>query len=107
MSTPYVVPLQNTPQTLQVTLAGVQYNLSVWWNNQTQSWVVDIFDVNNNPIVTGIPMVTGADLLEQFAYLNFGGQLIAQSTQSDPTAVPTFDDLGSTAFLFFVVPAAA
>jgi hypothetical protein len=105
-STPYLIPLLPTPQTLSITLAGVQYNLSVWWNNVSQNWMIDIFDINNNPIVTGIPMVTGVDLLEQFGYLGFGGQLIAQTT-NDPDVVPTFADLGSTGNLYFVVPAEA
>jgi hypothetical protein len=101
--TPFEIPLKPTPQTLAITLAGVQYRLTVRWNWVNDSWVIDISDTNSNPLVTGIPMVTGADLLEQFAYLGFGGQLIAQ-TDNDPSAVPTFTNLGTTGHLYFVTP---
>jgi hypothetical protein len=100
--TPFEIPLQPTPQNLTITMAGVQYNLYVYWNAQSVCWMVDIADVNDNPIVNGIAMVTGADLLEQFGYLGFGGQLIAQ-TDSDLTAPPTFQNLGSQGHLYFVV----
>jgi len=99
--TPFEIPLQATPQTLAITLAGVQYRLTVRWNWVNASWVIDIADSSNVPILSGIPMVTGADLLEQFGYLGFGGQLIAQ-TDNNPDVVPTFTDLGGTGHLYFV-----
>lgn len=64
--------------------------------------MLDISDFSNNPILTGIPIVTGSDLLEQFGYLKFGGKLIAQ-TDTDTLAVPNFNNLGSSGNLFFVV----
>jgi len=97
------IPLVNTPQTLTITLAGISYNLRVRWNQINLTWVIDIYDSQNNPILLGIPMVTGADLLEQFGYLDFGGMLIAQ-TADDPDAPPTFQNLGTDGNLFFVVP---
>lgn len=102
--TAYMIPLQATNQQLQITLAGVLYTLTVRWNDITQAWQLDIGDSNNNPIVTGIPIITGTDLLAPFAYLNFGGQLIAQTT-NDTDAVPTFTNLGTTGNLFFVITA--
>lgn len=100
--TAYLIPLINQPQTLTITLAGVQYILKVVWNNVSQCWVMDIADSSGNNIATGIPLVTGADLAEQFGYLNFGGMFIAQTT-NDTDAVPTFEDLGNTGNLYFVV----
>jgi hypothetical protein len=104
MSTQYQIPLINASQTLLVTLGGNQYTLTVKWNpdQDADCWTIDIGDVNNNLIVGSIPMVTGCDLLGQFAYLNFGGKLIA-STTFDPSATPTFDNLGDGAYLYFVV----
>ena len=102
MSTTYVVPLAATPQTLSIALAGTTYNLRVSWNWVGQSWVIDLADVNENPIVDGIPLVTGADLFAQYGYLNLGGQLVVQTT-NDVAAVPTFKDLGTQSNLYFVV----
>jgi hypothetical protein len=105
-STPYTIPLVPQAQTLAITLAGVNYNLNVYWNVPNNSWMLDLLDDNGNPILTGVPLVTGADLLEQFAYLGIGGQLIVQTTDN-PNAVPTYTDLGSTGNLYFVVPASS
>lgn len=98
-------PLVNSQQTLQITLGSKLYSLRVYWNsNQFDNcWVLDIGDSSGNPIVTGIPLVTGTDLLAQYGYLNFGGQLIAQ-TSSDTDAVPTYVNLGADGNLFFVTP---
>jgi hypothetical protein len=100
--TAFLVPLLPTPQTLTISLAGVRYQLTVRWNQINKSWVIDIADNSGNPILTGIPMVTGADLLEQFGYLGFGGKLVAE-TSSDLFAVPTFANLGNDGQLYFVV----
>jgi hypothetical protein len=46
--------------------------------------------------------VTGTDLFEPFAYLNFGGKLVAQ-TDHDSGAIPTYENLGNTSHVYFVV----
>lgn len=102
MSSPFQIPLIASPQTLSISMAGVVYQLTVKWNVATGSWVLDIADNSGNPIISGIPIVTGEDLLSPFGYLNFGGKLIAQ-TDNDVDAVPTFENLGSSGNLFFVV----
>jgi hypothetical protein len=102
MSTPYEIPLIPQAQQLLVALGGTTYQLTVRWNNQATIWVLDIADSSGNEIVTGIPLVTGTDLLGQFAYLNLGGSLVAQ-TDTDMTLPPTYDDLGDTGHLYFVV----
>jgi hypothetical protein len=102
MSVTYTIPLTTTPQTLSVSLGGSQYNLRVLWNSAASCWMLDIYDASNNPVVLGIAIVTGVDLLRQFAYLNFGGQLVAQ-TDFDTFAVPTADNLGINSNLYFAV----
>jgi len=102
MQTPYLIPLQPTPQILSIALAGVTYQLTIYWNAQNNSWTIDIADSSGNPILTGIPMVTGCDLLGQFEYLNFGGELVAQ-TANGTDAIPTFTNLGSNGNLYFLL----
>lgn len=105
--TPYLIPLQPTNQIFTISLAGVQYQLKVKWNDANQTWVLDIADATgSNPIISGIAIVTGVDLLAPYAYLNFGGQLIAQTT-NNTNAVPTLANLGSAGLVYFVVPPAA
>lgn len=101
MATPYEIPLSPQPQTLNIQLAGVGYILRVVFNEASQCWSIDISDAENNPIVHGIPMVTGVDLLGQYEYLGIGGALVAQ-TDYAADAVPTFENLGLTGRLYFV-----
>ncbi len=63
---------------------------------------MDIADASGNPMVGSIPLVTGADLLEQYAYLGFGGALLVVTTQGPPDTVPGFGDLGVTSSVFFL-----
>lgn len=104
MATPqiFTIPLVTGPQTLSVSLAGITYNMTVYWNYVMQSWILDIADVNDAPLVRGIPLVTGLDLLEQFSYIGIDGQLFVQTT-NDPSAIPTFDNLGQESNLYFAV----
>ncbi len=66
-------------------------------------WVLDIADVDGNPIAFGLPLVTGHDLLGQYAYLGIAGELVVQS-DADIYAPPTFDNLGTESHLYFVTP---
>ncbi len=102
MATAYEIPLVANPQNFSIALGGVSYNLNVYWNVAGSVWCLDIADSLNNKILSGIPLVTGTDLLAPYAYLNFGGKLIAQTDQ-DLTAPPTFDNLGTAGHLYFVV----
>ena len=98
-----VIPLIASPQTLSISLNGVLYNLSLAWNTISASWTLDIADVNNNDLITGIPLVTGCDLLEQYAYVGIDGSLYVV-TSGDPSATPTFLTLGNASNLCFVTP---
>lgn len=96
------IPLLSTPQVFNITLAGVTYRMTLIWRDGDQGgWVLDIADQDSNPIVCGIPLITGADLLAQYGYLGIGGQLVVQ-TDHDVNTVPTFENLGDTSHLYFV-----
>lgn len=99
MTTAYEIPLTPEPQTFQIALVNVTYTMTVVWNTANASWMIGIADASGNPILQGIPMVTGADLLQQYAYLGFGFALVCQ-TDNSPTTVPTFADLGTTGHLY-------
>jgi hypothetical protein len=100
------IPLSATPQTLSITLGGVNYNLKVMYRNAANGqggWTLDIADASSNPIVCGIPLVTGANLLEQYGYLGFPGELWV-ATDGNPTDAPTFENLGTLSHLYFLTP---
>lgn len=99
----FLIPLISTPQTFQIGLAGVNYLMTVKWNDQPDAgWEFDlILSDTNVPLLAGAPFVTGTDLLANLEYLGVGGQLFV-TTVGDPGAVPTFTNLGTEANLYFV-----
>lgn len=91
----FLVPfVPATPQSLQISIGGTTYTMKVRWCAPANCWMLDLLDVSGNPILQGIPLVTGTDLLSQFRYLGVGFSLLVQSN-NDPTAVPTFANLGT------------
>jgi len=100
----FEIPLSPNQQKFFITLSGITYQLVFKWNNDPYSggWVLDIYDVNQNLILGGEPLVTGCDLLAQYAYLGIVGQLIVE-TDHDVDAVPTFDNLGVNSHLFYLI----
>lgn len=106
MSSVFTIPLQvGVPQTFSIQLGSITYQMTLLYRNDTSGlggWVLDIADSSGNPVVQGIPLVTGADLLAQYRHLGFTGSLAIQTT-SDPDAVPTFTNLGGDAQLYWVI----
>lgn len=102
MASVYEIPLTAGAQRFFVTLAGVQYQFSLYWRDaENGGWILDIADTGGNAIVSGIPLVTGADLLAQYGYLGIKGTLQVQ-TDGTPDAVPTYSNLGTASHLYFV-----
>jgi len=102
MSTPYTIPLTNQSQKLSVSLAGVTYQLQVVWNKFV-GWVMDVSSSTGVPIIQGVPLVTGANLLAQYGYLGLAGgsKMIVQS-DSYPLQPPSYTSLGQTSQLYLV-----
>lgn len=96
------IPLSASPQTFRIRLGTQDYRFTLLYRGV--EWVLDIFDTSENPLVCGIPLVTGIDLLAQYGYLGFEGGLIVLS-DGDQDAIPTFDNLGTTSHLYFVTAA--
>ena len=98
----FEIPLSAKPQTFKITLGSVEYRLTLGYQKTDEGgWVLDIADANNNPIVIGIPLVTGINLLGQYKHLGFAGRMWVQ-TSHNPDAVPTYGNLGSESFLYWV-----
>lgn len=104
MATAFVIPLSAQNQQLRIALGSVTYQLTLRWNSQPDAgWVMNIADDGGSPILSGVPLVTGCDLLAQYGYLGIEGQLTVQ-TDHDPDAAPTLDNLGVSSFLYYVSP---
>jgi hypothetical protein len=95
------LPFDATPQRVTITLVSVNYQVQLTWNVPAQCWITDIADSDGNPLAGGIPLVTGADLFEQFAYLGFGGQLLVYSDHAADIP-PGWAGLGLTGHVLFL-----
>lgn len=97
----FEIPLSPTPQTFSLALGGTTYKVTVRWNVTASAWVLDLAQANGAAILSGVPLVTGVDLLSPYPYLNFGGALYA-GNDHEVDAPPGFDDLGVTSHLYWV-----
>lgn len=50
----------------QIELEGVLYGLSFSYNTRAGWWVMDILDVNEEPVLMGVRMITGWLMTERF-----------------------------------------
>ncbi len=98
----FKIPLVNTPQRFEISLAGKTYLLTCKWNAAVDGgWVLDFVDaVTSAPIVFNVPLVTGVNLLEGLEYLGIGGILFV-FTDGDDFAVPTLLNLGVESNVYF------
>ncbi|MBY4832578.1 phage baseplate plug family protein [Burkholderia dolosa] len=96
----YEIPLSADVQAFKISLAGTMYRLTLVYRGPA-GWVLDIADASDNPLVSGIPLVTGVDLLAQYKHLGFQGRLWVQGAEN-PDDVPTFEDLGIGSKVYWV-----
>jgi hypothetical protein len=100
--TPYEVPLSPEPQRFTIELAGEPYQMRFYWCAPANCWCFDLRNNLGEDLILGAAVVTGVDLFAQYPHLNLPGKLMVQ-TDHDPQAVPTFDNLGITGRVYFVV----
>lgn len=100
--TAYEFPLTPQAQRFSIELAGKQYQMRFAWNSALGSWTFDLLGAGGLPLIQGAPLVTGADLFAQYRHLELGGSMVVQ-TDYDLNAVPTYENLGVTGRVYFLV----
>lgn len=98
------IPINARPQIFTIMLSGVLYTIRLYWLVPAECWVIDIMDSIRNPLVCGIPLITGTDLIGQFEYVGIPGQLLVVSDQLPPETVPDFTHLGITGKVYYIIP---
>lgn len=99
----FKIPLTNVPQQFEIELAGRSLLMESKWNGQQSAWELSISDsVTAEPLIVGLPLVTGVDLLKQFAHTGIPGRLVCY-TDGDQFAPPTLKNLGQEAALYYLV----
>lgn len=96
------IPTQARAQSFGIDIGQTSYRLRLVYSDAPEGgWVLDIRDEDDAPIICGIPLVTGANLLGQHAHLGLGFGLYVGNTDGRDD-VPTFDNLGTTSNLYLV-----
>jgi hypothetical protein len=99
----YEIPVSASPQRFNIPLGGTEYELELRWNHVAGAWVLNISTPAGVPVLHGLPLITGADLLAQHRHLGFTGGLLVVG-DPNPDEVPDFYTLGTGGKLYFVVP---
>lgn len=97
------IPLTNVPQRFAIDLNGRSFIFVCKYNPEMPNWVLDIIDGDTEePLIACLPMITGANLLAQHAYVGIDGAFVVY-TDGNEFAIPTLDNLGNEANLYFVI----
>ncbi|MCT4707339.1 hypothetical protein MUA04_02165 [Enterobacteriaceae bacterium H11S18] len=94
------IPLSADNQLFTLQLAGQQLRLRLIYRD-VAGWVLDILDPDDLPIVSGIPLVPGVDLLAAYGSLGFSGGLWVVS-DDETQEYPSKTNLGYGSHLYFV-----
>lgn len=100
-----VIPVQTLPAwTENITLGDWVGRISFQWNTRSEAWTVDFSDSLGNPLLLGVKLVTGWELLHQFPReeLPQGAILVVSLDGSD--ADPGRNDLGARISLVYLSP---
>lgn len=94
-----IIPLDNSPnQTFSVSVnvngAAATFFLALRYNEISGYWALSISDSNQSLLLSGIPLVTGVNLLRQYQYLGIGSLYVLNAT-GEASDSPDDTDLGT------------
>ena len=85
----------------QVLLEGSEYTLACVWNYRGEYWALSMADANSTPIISGVAMRVGVDMLASVSNpLRPPGGLAVYDT-SGANADPGLSDLGGRVILLY------
>lgn len=97
-------PLTPGAQQMTVPVSDEQFTFRFAWSDSPEGgWFIDILRLDGSPLVRGLPLTAGENVLQQFDYLGISGAIYVQ-TDNDPLVEPTYDNLGLNGRVFFVTP---
>jgi len=100
----YFIQIPLTPEEynyeFSTIIGDTTYIIWIYFNRRMGRWILNIKDENNDPIVMGIPILVGSQLLSRFAYSKLKDIkiLFAFNLKNQHEEIGEFD-LGNTATL--------
>ena len=96
------IPLNSSPEQLfSINLSGVSYNIRVIYNSRLSVWSISFLQ-GITPVIEGVPIVGGIDILKQY---NIPISNIYMVNLDNPKLDPNINNLGTTAKLFILTDA--
>lgn len=97
------LPITNTPEKFSISLNGTEFVLVSRWNDAPEAgWIVDFYDEDELPLIMNVPLILGANLLSQYAYIAVEGLVYVINEEPD-FPVPTLNNLGISSFVLYEV----
>lgn len=98
---PSTIPIQpNVPsQSFSIVLDSVSYNMLAKWNSRSEFWTLDIFDDNQNVIISDIALKAGMNLLAPFNF-NIGALVVVSA--SEAAMEMTLSNVGTEVVLLYL-----
>jgi len=95
-----IIPLLSVNQTFDIVLPVDGNNLKlgfyVYWNKIAEYWCMDITDYRvGKKVLSGIPLLTGENMLEQYKYLAIGSAYLVNLSGKLPDT-PNDNNLGTS-----------
>ena len=102
----YIVPVTSNPNqtfssVIPIDNSSINFNFFLRYNTESSCWILDILDSANNSLVSGINLVCGANLLEQYGYLRIGSAYLIKIDTSLTDDSPTEYNLGNKFLLIW------
>lgn len=94
------IPLTPDNQKFLVTIGGLVCTMSLIWRD-VAGWTLDVMDSGGNALMTGLPVLTGVDLISQHPDLGIKGRLVVV-TDNDAPGETTKNNLGVKSHLIFI-----
>ncbi|MGO4738655.1 hypothetical protein AB4099_19055 [Bosea sp. 2KB_26] len=104
MATIYEFPLLPEAQQMSITLGTVEYVVRFGWADTADGgWFIDMSLTDGTPLLRSLPLTAGENVLQQFDYLGFPGEIRVQTDGND-LVEPTYANLGSNGKVLFITP---
>ena len=94
------IPLSPDNQQFRILLGNTTYTLRIIWRDEA-GWIMDVMDSGGSALLSGVPLLTGVNLLRQYSQLGIDGALVVVTDKGAPDE-PTKTNLGTYSHLIFV-----
>lgn len=94
------IPLTPDNQQFNIQLNGSTTTIRLIWRD-VAGWIMDVSSADGEAILSGVPLVVGVDLLEQYPQLGIDGKIVVLS-DDDALEYPTKTNLGLMSHVYFI-----